>query len=99
MLKEQDIKQLKQQINESVEGFTTAMKQKLYKNIHKGIWTECSLDYLVNRLDEEVRELNDPIDQLDGSDESVFGVIDECVDVANFVMMIADVLGRELRKL
>ena len=68
----------------AVDDFAEGMIRKLAKNSHKAHWSTVSCDYLFDRLKEEVHELSD---SRSGSVESI---IDECYDVANFAMMIAD---------
>ncbi len=65
--------------------FQTDMARKLYENRYKGGWSECTLDYLRKRLEQEVGELQDVINTLNKEE-----IINECADVANFCMMIAD---------
>lgn len=74
---------------EALVRFTEAMEAKLKLNDHKRHWSQCGLTYLINRMKEEVEELieaielGEPIDEVQG----------ECADVANFAMMIFDVMG------
>lgn len=60
------------------------MEAKIQKNKHKGYWRQAEMGYLMRRLHQEVLELSEAL----GADGDV---IDECVDVANFAMMLADV--------
>ena len=53
---------------------------------HKSPWEGVEVGYLLDRLREEVLELEEAIGQ--GDDPEL--VITECVDTANFAMMIAD---------
>lgn len=48
-------------------------------------WDGCNVEYLITRLKQEVRELEDAIDN--GGD-----IVGEAADVANFAMMIADLM-------
>jgi hypothetical protein len=71
-----------------VLAFAWLMEDKLRQNDHKGGWKECSFDYLMHRLVQEQDELlKQPH-------------ISEAVDVANFAMMIADVIcqGLDIKK-
>ncbi len=66
------------------------MEKKLIKNICKGNWKH-NLDYLLIRLDEERKELDKAIE------ERNFGrVIEECADIANLTMMIAENVNEDL---
>ncbi len=71
---------------EEIQAFSCEMQVKLDLNKHKGGWDEENIYYLVNRLREESVELNVKIN----TNSSVRSVIQECADVANFAMMIAD---------
>ena len=68
-----------------VLAFALEMESKLRANDHKAHWRECSLDYLLTRLEQEALELREAINCGDG-------VIGEAADVANFAMMIADIV-------
>ncbi len=88
-----------------VAVFAEEMERKLRKNEHKGWWEECSLEYLFERLSEELEELRDIVfkekeksaNTLDYEEQLLKPVIyadrirEEAADVANFAMMIADV--------
>ena len=69
-----------------VMDFAELCEKKLRKNDYKPHWRGAALDYLRKRLSEEVNELRRAIDD----NTSVETVRDECADVANFAMMIAD---------
>lgn len=72
-----------------VERFAKLMEQQLVANDHKGGWSHEHVDHLVVRLVEEVSELMGAIAYGSGSDV----VAKEAADVANFAMMVADVVG------
>lgn len=85
-----------------VEWFADQMEKKLSQNDHKGGWQNCDFKYLLKRLKEEQTEVEDAL-KLRGT--TFFGtvlkdkeIIDECADVANFAMMIADKLRTKRRK-
>lgn len=72
-----------------VEAFADEMERKLALNRHKGDragWMSCPLDRLLSLLDGEVAELKEAIRE----QHPCGSVIDECADVANFCMMVAD---------
>jgi len=72
----------------SVRWFAERMEAKLAKNDHKGGWGGCELQYLSMRLTQERKELTDAIKSKDKQ-----RIIDECADIANFALMIADKFG------
>lgn len=71
-------------IRDELIWFSNNMERVLRSNDHKGGWRECSNSYLLMRIIEEIGELMKAIEYGNCS------VVDECVDVANFAMMIAD---------
>jgi hypothetical protein len=72
------------QIRKAVQWFAEQMEKELKANDYKGGWDSCSEEYLLNRLKEELNELElSPIVDIDM-------YISECADVANFAMMLAD---------
>ncbi len=48
-------------------------------------WLDTPIDMLLSRLKDEVQELTGAIDQAKSPED----IIDECVDIANFVAMLA----------
>lgn len=91
---------------QEVKDFAVLMEQKLRKNDHKISWKKCNQEYLLQRLDDEVKELHEcffiysPADMnflMDGQHED--RIPGEAADVANFAMMLWDNFGdKELRK-
>ena len=94
-------------VRPSVEWFATKMEEKLAKNDHKGGWGECEIDWLISRIEQELEELkkvygfrkadwgrsvSEGIQFVDVSNEAI---INECADIANFSMMVADMFGNE----
>jgi len=69
--------------------FAGRMEKKLKKNDHKGGWSEDMLPYLGKRFGEEVNEFIDAM-----YSNNAEGTINEAADVANFAMMIADILAK-----
>jgi len=63
---------------------STAMKQKIDRDTHKGSWTVTPIVDLLYLLKLEVAELENAI-----YNESNKAQIKECADIANFCMMIA----------
>lgn len=73
----------------AVDNFTRHMLCKLRVNSDKGRWHTVDFRYLMRRLREEVEELQAAVDGgRKGQD-----IVDECADVANFAMFIADNYG------
>ena len=71
-----------------VKNFAALMEAKLKKNDWKGGWKNESIVDMLNRLNEEVAELNQiAFESSDGLD-----IRDECIDVANFAMIISDLI-------
>lgn len=80
-----------------VDRFKQLMLYKLKKNAHKGGWKNMSLQELYNRLDDEMMELLQSLEIFvqDTVKNNPMKVAFECADVANFCMMIADVVTNE----
>lgn len=78
----------------TVTLFSVAMRRKLEANRHKDGWEtgnlSSDLSHLMGRLQDEISELRLSVAT---SDLDPGAVLDECADVANFAMMIADVVG------
>jgi len=86
-----------------VLDFAKHMIAKLEANRAKGSWEQCSVEYLLDRIGDEIKELREAIygvsawgwDGEDPIDEtSAKRIISEAADVANFAMMIADKAAR-----
>lgn len=98
---------LTKEVRENVMGirpvileFAAVMEQKLRKNDHKTHWSKCNQEYLLKRLDDEVKELHEcffiysPADMnfyMDGQHGD--RIPGEAADVANFAMMLWDNFG------
>lgn len=72
----------------AVVRFAAEMERQLRENDHKGGWQGCNLWYLYERLLQEAGELGVV---LAGAREG--NVDEEAADVANFAMMIADIVA------
>lgn len=86
---------------EAVYRFAERMMRKLAANAHKAHWSTVDQSWLVRRVYNEADELNAEVSTLEPrmmSDARLERVINECADVANFAMMIADNCAAELRK-
>ena len=79
-------------MRQSVKWFAEIMEQKLKKyDAVRGSdgWLNDTQLSLFDRLEEEVKELKKELLKWDS--ESSLKTIQECADVANFAMMIADI--------
>lgn len=74
----------------AVDLFAKDMKRKLAKNVHKRHWLDHPLNYLYERLRQEQEELYFAIQSGNAG-----LIVDECADVANISMMIAEVAKHE----
>ena len=89
----------------SVRNFASLMEQVLQENDWKGGWGGLTSGYLLRRLSQELRELRKAVKTCslmrehpwnrtnEAYDEAKQMVAREAADVANFSMMIAEVLG------
>ena len=83
-----------------VEDFALDMELKLRANEHKGGWDDCDLEFLLEKLTEEKRELVVATRKFDDNHYSVNPpnsqlkqkVIDEAADVGNIAMMISNIV-------
>lgn len=66
--------------------FSSEMRKKLKDNLHKQHWSVLPIPACMNRLRDEVKELEEAIN----SDLPKAEVVKECADIANFAMFIAD---------
>ena len=71
-----------------VVRFSRQMERTLRLHDHKRHWRTLMPYQLQHRLEREVEELDAA---LDGTDRKA--VVRECTDVANYAMMIADLVG------
>jgi len=82
-------------IRPEVQWFAEQMENKLKHHDAKGHWNDCDIDWLFTRVQDEIIELLEAIDlhkQGEGTSEEI---IKEAADVANFVMMIADIVNEK----
>lgn len=76
-----------------VARFALLMEAKLRENDHKTGWKDNTTRALYLRLTEEALELAEALSNWRAGVTNADFVVSEAVDVANFSMMIADVLG------
>jgi NTP pyrophosphatase (non-canonical NTP hydrolase) len=69
----------------AVDEFAGVMLDKLRENRHKAHWKHVDRQWLMDRMMDEIYELNEAI-----ADDDPLSISLECADVANFAMMIAD---------
>lgn len=77
-------------IRKAVMDFAEAMERKLRENDYKGKPEDCPLDTAVDRLWDELRELDRASYShinITTSDRELEAIRDEAVDVANFALM------------
>lgn len=87
-------KKPKPKIHTVVQWFSQRMLNKLAKNRHKGfIWRSDNAGHLFDRLKDEVIELGTELlnEKMDKE-----AIINECANIANFAMFIADKAERQL---
>lgn len=77
-------------VDERLKPFFEQMRQKLMepKNLAKGDWRESSENYLIRRIEDELKELKAEI--FDVARPVPERIIKECADTANFCFMLAD---------
>jgi hypothetical protein len=82
-------------VRREIYDFANKMDLKLQKRDGYGGWQHLPLDYLRQKLQAEVRELEISL-QYEPANE----VMNECVDVANYCMFIWDILnsGKDTRE-
>jgi NTP pyrophosphatase (non-canonical NTP hydrolase) len=82
-------------IRAEVAVFAERMEQRLVANEHKGGWEDNTVWELLGRVREELQELECALHDYSGHRRagSVDEVRSEAADVANFLMMITDVLS------
>ncbi len=80
-------------INTSILWFSEKMKDELLKHLDRPGWQKEKVRYLWDRMKEEMDELGVAMHDNLTRDE----IIKECADIANFVMMIADVYRERVK--
>lgn len=76
---------------EDLKWFVEEMELKLDANAHKGTWKNDNIYDLYLMLRKELKELDHEFKALSDDDMgSLYRMIGECADIANFSMMIAE---------
>lgn len=75
-------------LRESVQWFATVMEVNLRGNDHKGGWEEEPFQYFVDRMKDEMEEIEEAMVGTCKSD--MMDAVNECADLANFAMMLAE---------
>jgi NTP pyrophosphatase (non-canonical NTP hydrolase) len=81
-------------MREQVKWFAEQMENKLKENDHKGGWDNCNVYWLWQRLQDESGELLTAINLYRDLGADKNNIIKEAADVANFAMMIADIVRK-----
>lgn len=79
-------------VRESLQTFMKDMEHKLRKNDYKGGWERLHSQKIFNLLQGEVSELSEALQDEGARINYIEDAINECADVANYAMMIADIL-------
>ena len=80
------------QIRVVVKWFAERMENKLMQNEHKNGWRNMSIEDLYARMLDEVSGLQS---EINFPDQDKDAIIKECANVANFALMIADVVQKK----
>lgn len=81
---------------DTVQWFSVKMENRLRKNDHKGGWDRENGDFLSDKLKEEFEEVQELLKKLNfdiiliKNKRTRTKLINECADLANIAMMIAD---------
>lgn len=82
-------------VRNEVIGFSLMMEMALQRNDHKGGWQNMSPSQIMNRIYDEVRQLNAARKVLEKgavSQREIDRTKKEAINVVNFCMMMVDVL-------
>lgn len=78
-------------VRPEVLWFASIMEEKLKENDHKGGWGDCEITWLIQRIKDEISELESGLLR---SDIDKTKLIRECADISNFAMMVADNINK-----
>lgn len=79
-------------IRKALQRFAEKMESQLKANDHKSGWIGCSFTFLEDELNRNNRELRSALFSMEDTKE----IIKRCANVANFAMMIADNLDKQI---
>lgn len=85
-------------VRPEIARFAELMEVKMAQNDHKPPWRGESIRRLLDQLFDEFLELQHAVDEFEVFTREAEPVIEEAVDVANFAMMIADVVTQRNRE-
>ena len=77
--------------------FVRQMKEKLKQNEYKSDWRKLSTKKNMKAIKDELRELSFELFGYDENFNNGDSVIDECADVANRAMMLADLVKSQYK--
>lgn len=77
-------------VRPEVQAFGQAMEQVLAENDSKGGWMDETDQYLLERLKDELRELEQAIEAYEQGERNHEAIMKEACDVGNFAMMLHD---------
>ena len=80
-------------MRQQVKNFAAAMEHTLQRHDNKDGWYDCTPEWLLMRLKQEVEELTFVIRDRKFHSHQIVEAKQEAIDVANFAMMIWDVLS------
>lgn len=80
-------------VETALSRMVEAMRYKLHANRKKGVWENITIEQALQFLRDEVDELEEAL-----TTSNRYEIIMECADVANFALILSDVLLRELSK-
>lgn len=81
-----------------VQWFAQEMERKLQENDYKGGWQGESPFRFANRIHDEWGELADALFRFHTKPSNADAVIAECADIANFALMIADIVRQGVKE-
>lgn len=81
------------EVRKEIVWFSKEMEAKLKKYDSKGGWEDLTTVHLLGRIKDELKELEE---EFENDFIDITAAVRECADIANFCMMIADNLKREV---
>jgi NTP pyrophosphatase (non-canonical NTP hydrolase) len=84
-------------VDQKVNWFALYMKNKLTLNLYKGKWDNYTVQWLFEKLLVEISELYNATVKYD-NEEYYEKIINESADIANYALMIADIINKKYEK-